>query len=64
MGGFVGLVPSSLLPGSSLMAKDERVIFRDRWGSVVRHTRMAASATHECTSYFSSVIVCKAELHD
>lgn len=59
-----GSIPSSLLPCSSLMAKDERVIFRESWGSLVRHTRMAASGTHECTSYLSSVIFCKAALHD
>lgn len=58
-----GSVPSGLLPCSSLMAKDERVIFRVSWGSLVRHTRMAASGTHARTSYLSSVIVCKAAPH-
>lgn len=41
------------------MAKDERVIFRVSWGTLVLHTRMAASGTQDCTSYLSSVIVCK-----
>lgn len=62
--GGSGSIPSSLLLCSSLMAKDERVIFRVSWGSLVRHTRMAASDTHECTSYLSSVIVCKAGPHN
>lgn len=60
----VGSIPSCLLPCSSLMVIDERVIFRVSWGSLVRHTWMAASGTHERTSYLSSVIVCEATPQD
>lgn len=56
-------VPSSPVPWSSLMAKDERVIFRVSCGTLVLHTRMAASGTQDCTSYLSSVIVCKEGPH-
>lgn len=41
------------------MAKDERVIFSTSRGSLVLQTRMAASGAHDCTSYLSSVIVCR-----
>lgn len=42
---------------------EDSVIFSVSRGSVVLLTRMAASAAHDLTSYWSSVIVCKAELN-
>lgn len=41
------------------MASEERVIFRERSGSSVTNTWMAASDTHDRTSYLSPVSVYK-----